>query len=77
VAANVTASPAIATPVTPFLTVALTVEVLVPLAGSEDGVAVMLKLFGTGVWVTTAEPLPLEIASVALTVHGPAVVEEV
>jgi hypothetical protein len=49
VAVNVTVSPATAAPVTPFFTVALIDDVLVPLAGSEDGVAVVVMVFGTGV----------------------------
>lgn len=83
VAANVTASPETAAPVTPFVTVALIVEVLVPLAGRLAGVAVAVKPFGTAVWVIVVGLVPVdgaelfEIASVALTAHAPAVVDAV
>jgi hypothetical protein len=49
VAVNVTTSLATAAPVTPFFTVALMLEVLVLLAGTEVGVAVTVIVFGTGV----------------------------
>jgi hypothetical protein len=66
-------------PVTPLVTVAVTVEVLEPSAGTLDGLAVTVMMLLTAVWVIGAEPLLPLSASVALTVHAgaPAVVDAV
>jgi hypothetical protein len=78
VSVNVTTSPAATgAPLAPFVTVAVTVEVAVPLAGTVDGLAVTAMLFGTAVCTTPVFPDPFEIASVAVTVQVPAVVDAV
>jgi hypothetical protein len=74
---NVTGSLTTAAPVT-SLTVAVTVEVLVPLAARLDGTAVSVIVFGTAVWWTRLfadELLPL--ASRAATLQSPALVAAV
>jgi hypothetical protein len=62
----------------PVLTVTVTVEVLVPLAGTVGGLAVTPTTFrgGTGfaVWVTMVEPRPPVEVSVATMEQNPTVV---
>jgi hypothetical protein len=62
----------------PDLTVTVTVDVLVPLAGTAGGVAATLTVFAGGigfaVCVIVADPRPPVDASVATTVQNPTVV---
>jgi hypothetical protein len=73
--ANVTVSAGTPAP-TPLVTVALIVEVAVPFAGIGLVLAVTATWL-TPVWVIVVVPLPPKFASLALTVHVPAVVDAV
>jgi hypothetical protein len=74
-----TGSPPTATPFR-FLTVAVTADVLVPLAGMTAGLATTATVLGRGaggfaVCTIVADPLPPE-ASTAVKVQNPTVVDE-
>lgn len=73
---NATASPTTAAPPGP-VTVATTVEVLVPLAGIAEGVAVTVTAFLAAVCAIVVVPLEPVVASVAVMVHKPVVREAV
>lgn len=74
-----TRSPATTAPVE-SVTVTVTVDVLLPSAGMDDGLADTLTVNGAGVglwtWVMTVEPLPPVPDSVAVMVQKPTVVDD-
>jgi hypothetical protein len=64
-----------AAPVAPDTTVTVTVDVVIPLAGTLGGFTVTLTRLETAVWVIATElPLP-DWASVTLIVQAPGVME--
>jgi hypothetical protein len=74
---KVRSSPATAAPLSPFVTVTVTPEVLVTVAGTFFGDATTTTVLATGVWVIVfAFELP-PFASVAVIAQVPAVVEAV
>jgi hypothetical protein len=79
-ATNATGSPATTAPVR-LLTVAVTIEVLVPSAGIIGGTVVTATAFGDGgggfwVWIIVTNPFPPD-TSRAVTAQNPTVVDEV
>ncbi len=77
---NITGSPA--TAAVPAFTVAVTVDVVLPSAGTEAGLTVTSTVLGVPgggllVWVIVAEPAVPVFASVAFTVQNPTVVDAV
>jgi hypothetical protein len=76
---NVTASPdtAVAPVASPVMTVAVTVVVLAPSAGVENGLGVRAIVFGAFVCVMTVDPFKPPFDSVTVTVQMPVVTEDV
>jgi hypothetical protein len=74
---KVTVTPETAVPPTPLVTTAFKVEVVVPSAGTLLGVAVNAMLLGTPVCTIATLPELPPLASVAVMVQVPAVVETV
>jgi hypothetical protein len=57
------------------LTITVTVELLVPLAGIIEGAAITVTLLGTAVWLIWVTALLPDWASVAVIVHAPGLSE--